>query len=219
MCCNTLTKEIVEECPSPEAGVLLWFDFQAQLLVNQLKPTIMDYSWITTSWTAILMVIISSIGIYSAVILFTRLSGLRSFSKMSSFDFAMTVAVGSVIATTVLNENIPLIQAIVGLGALYALQIGVAKLRWTSPLIDKLVDNQPILLMKGSKILDENLKSTKVTPNDLRAKLREANVTDFNQIKAVVLETTGDISVLHSKDFSQELDDDLLYNVRGWNSN
>ena len=176
----------------------------------------MEYSWITTSWTAILMVIISSIGIYIAVILFTRLSGLRSFSKMSSFDFAMTVAVGSVIAATILNENIPLILAIVGLGALYVLQIGVAKLRGISPLINNLVDNQPVLLMKGSHILEENLKSTKVTPDDLRAKLREANVTDFSQILAVVLETTGDISVLHTKDSSQELDDDLLTNVKGW---
>ena len=184
---------------------------------NYLKPTIMDYSWITTSWTAILMVIISSIGIYIAVILFTRLSGLRSFSKMSSFDFAMTVAIGSVIATTILNGEIPLIQAIVGLGALYILQIGVAKLRGISPLINNLVDNQPVLLMNGSRILDENLKSTKVTPDDLRAKLREANVTDFSQILAVVLETTGDISVLHSKDGSQKLDDDILSHVKGWN--
>ena len=165
------------------------------------------------------MVIISSIGIYIAVILFTRLSGLRSFSKMSSFDFAMTVAVGSVIAATILNENIPLILAIVGLGALYVLQIGVAKLRGISPLINNLVDNQPVLLMKGSHILEENLKSTKVTPDDLRAKLREANVTDFSQILAVVLETTGDISVLHTKDSSQELDDELLTNVRGWDIN
>lgn len=178
----------------------------------------MDYSWLTTSWTAILMVIISSIGIYAAVILFTRLSGLRSFSKMSSFDFAMTVAVGSLIATAIIAKDPPLFQAIVALGALYVLQIGIAKLRGISPLIDNLVDNQPILLMKGAQILDENLKITKVTPDDLRAKLREANVTDFNQIKAVVLETTGDISVLHTTDSSQELDDNLLSNVRGWDS-
>jgi len=59
----------------------------------------------------------------------------------------------------------------------------------------------------GPLILDENLKATKVTPDDLRAKLREANVTDYRQIKAVVLETTGDISVLHTKDSSQILDD------------
>ncbi len=176
----------------------------------------MDYTWLTTSWTAILMVIISSIGIYIAVIFFTRLSGLRSFSKMSSFDFAMTVAVGSLVASAILTNDPPLSQAVIALGALYALQIGIAKLRGISPLVDNLVDNQPILLMRGAQILDENLKSTKVTHDDLRAKLREANVTDFSQIKAVVLETTGDISVLHTRDSSQVLDDDLLSNVKGW---
>ncbi len=177
----------------------------------------MDYSWLTTTWTEIIMVLISAIGIYIAVILFTRLSGLRSFSKMSSFDFAMTVAVGSLIATTILTEDPPLIQAIIGLGALYILQIGIAKLRGVSPLINKLVDNQPILLMKGQHMLDENLKATKVTPDDLRAKLREANVTDLSQIKAVIMETTGDISVLHSNDTSQKLNDFLLSDVKGWN--
>lgn len=177
----------------------------------------MDYSWLTTTWTQILMVTISSIGIYIALIVFTRIAGLRSFSKLSSFDFAVTVAVGSVIATTILTEDPPLFQAVIALGLLYFLRNGIAKLRKISPFVSKLVDNEPTLLMRGSDMIDENLKKTKVTPDDLRAKLRSANVTDLSQIKAVVLETTGDISVLHSKDSSLELDDYLLSNVEGWN--
>lgn len=66
-------------------------------------------------------------------------------------------------------------------------------------------------------MLEENLKVTKVTPDELRAKLREANVIDLNHVKAVVLETTGDISVMHSRDPSQKPDDDILSNVKGWN--
>lgn len=178
----------------------------------------MDYSWLNSTWKDITMVLVSSIGIYIALIVFTRIAGLRSFSKLSSFDFAVTVVVGSLIATTILTENPPLIQAIVALGILYVLRNIVAKLRGVSPFISKLVDNEPTLLMKGPQMIDENLKATKVTPDDLRAKLREANVTDLNQIKAVVLETTGDISVLHSKDSSQKLDDYLLTNVIGWDA-
>lgn len=177
----------------------------------------MDYSWITTTWTEALMVLFSTIGIYIALIVFTRLAGLRSFSKLSSFDFAITIAVGSVVATTILTKNPPLLQATIGLGLLYFLRNAIAKLRGISPFISKLVDNQPILLMKGSVMLEENLKVTKVTPDELKAKLREANVIDLNQVKAVVLETTGDISVLHSKDSSQKVDDDILSNVKGWN--
>lgn len=177
----------------------------------------MDLSWIKTSLNAYLMVILSTVGIYLALILFTRIAGLRSFSKMSSFDFAITVAIGSIIASTVLSKDPPLLQAIVALGILYAVQMTVAAWRGNSTLMSKLVDNEPLLLMDGTQILDQNLKKAKVTHNDLRAKLREANVTQLSQVKAVVMEATGDVSVLHNSDKDHELDTQLLKEVRGWN--
>lgn len=174
----------------------------------------MDLSWIKTTVDTSVMVVLSTVGIYVALILFTRIAGLRSFSKISSFDFAITVAIGSIVATTILTKNPPLIQAIVALGVLYAIQMTVANLRGSSTAMSKLVDNEPILLMNGTTILENNLKKTKVTYDDLRAKLREANVTQINQVKAVVMETTGDISVLHHEDKDHELDPMLLENVR-----
>lgn len=176
----------------------------------------MDYSWITTTWTAVLMASLSAIGIYVSLILFTRIAGLRSFSKMSSFDFAITVAIGSVIASTILSDSPPLLLAFTALATLYILQIMVASLRGSSSLVAKLVNNQPLLLMKGTKILEENLKEAKVTHADLRAKLREANATQLSQVKAVVMESTGDIAVLHNEDPDHEVDDILLREVRGW---
>ena len=68
--------------------------------------------------------------------------------------------------------------------------------------------------MKGSGILEDNLKRARVTKGDLRAKLREANVTRRSQIRAVVFETTGDISVLHSEEEDPEVEDWLLEDVR-----
>ena len=173
----------------------------------------MDLSWLLTSNSAILMVIISAVGIYISLILFTRISGVRSFSKMSSFDFATTVAIGSVIASTILLENPPLLQSIVALGSLFILQMTVARFRNFS-FMQKLVDNRPILLMNGTDILEENMKSARVTRKDLISKLREANITQFSQIKAVVMETTGDISVLHHEDKDHEIDDVILEDVR-----
>lgn len=165
------------------------------------------------------MVILTTIGIYVTLIIFTRMAGLRSFSKMSSFDFAMTVAVGSLIASTIITENPPLLQAMVALAMLFILQMVVARLRGKSKTVIYAVDNQPLLLMRGSEILDENMKEAKVTEDDLRAKLREANVTHLSQVKAVVMEATGDISVLHNQDTEHTLDDLLLKNVRGWHLN
>ena len=178
----------------------------------------MDFTWIYTSWSSVLMVILSTVGIYIALIAYTRIAGLRSFSKMSSFDFAITVAFGSVVASTILAKDPPLLQAVVGLGSLYAIQMIVSNLRGSSSMMSAIVDNEPLLLMKGTEIIEENLEKAKVTHDDLRSKLREANVTQMHQIHAVVMEATGDIAVMHNEDPDHKLDDELLKSVRGWDS-
>lgn len=171
--------------------------------------------WFDTSGTGILAVILSAIGVYAAVIALTRVAGLRSFSKMSSFDFVMTVAIGSLVASAVLLEDPPLLRAVFALATVYGLQYGVAWLRRASPRFSSLIDNEPLLLMDGPEVLEENLRKARVTKDDLRAKLREANVLDPRQIRAVVLETTGDITVLHGDPNGPELDPGLLRGVRG----
>jgi uncharacterized membrane protein YcaP (DUF421 family) len=183
------------------------------VLIKTQKIYSMDYSWITTSFSSALMVILSAIVIYVALILFTRLAGVRSFSKMSSFDFAVTVAIGSLVASTVLTKDPPLLQAILALGVLFLIQTIVGSLRDRS-FVRGLVDNKPILLMDGTEIVQENMKKARVTHEDLLGKLREANVTQFSHIKAVVMETTGDISVLHHPDQDHNIDDELLQDVR-----
>jgi len=164
-------------------------------------------NFINLSWVEIF---ITATGIFLAVILFTRIAGKRSFSKMSSFDFAMTVAIGSIIATTVLSSSVSLIQGVTGLLSVYVLQISAALLR-RFEFFQKVLDNTPLLLMDGEKILEHNLRKARVTESDLRSKLREANVIKLSQVKAVVFETTGTISVLQSE--GTELDSWLLKDI------
>ncbi len=168
--------------------------------------------WFEASTTSIIAIVLTAIGIYIATILFTRLAGKRSFSKMSSFDFAMTVAIGSIIATTVLSKSVSLLQGIVGLAAVYVLQISVAMVR-RFKVVQKIIDNEPLLLMDGEEILHNNLRKARVTEADLRSKLREANVLELSQIRAVIFECTGDIAVLHTKDEDVKVEDWLLKGV------
>jgi len=166
---------------------------------------------IELSWSTVGQIAISALGIYLAVIIMTRICGKRSFSKMSSFDFAMTVAVGSIIATTVLSSTVNMVEGVVGLVAVYLLQITAALAR-RNKTVRNLMDNSPLLLMDGDTILEDNLRKARVTQGDLRSKLREANVTALSNVKAVVFETTGDISVLH-KDGEEPLDLWLMKDV------
>lgn len=160
-------------------------------------------------------VFFAAFGIYVSLILFTRITGLRSFSKLSSFDFAITVAFGSIIAGVVISKDPPLFPAILGLASLYFFQMALSFLRRRFSLISSVVDNQPLLLMTGGEIIEENMHIAKITKADLRAKLREANVIEYDEIFAVVMETTGDVSVLHGDPSKKELEPELLDGVRG----
>jgi len=165
---------------------------------------------LSASWSALALAAFSSAAIFATVILYTRLTGLRSFSKMSSFDFASTVAIGSTMAAVGMSGSSLLIGVVV-LATFYGIQATVALLRRRFR-FEAVVDNDPMLLMVGHRMLDDHLDRTRVTENDIRAKLREANVYNYDSLKAVILETTGDISVIHGED---SLDPSIFSDVRG----
>ena len=118
-------------------------------------------------------------------------------------------------ASSILNKNPPLVQSAVGIAAVYALQfaLGTARRRWAW--VQRAVDNEPLLLMDGPEMLPENMRKGRVTEDDLWGKLREANVLNTNQVRAVVMETTGDITVLHGDPGGTALQPRLLTGVRG----
>lgn len=166
--------------------------------------------WLGTSWAEAGLVALSGLVIFAMVILFTRIVGLRSFSKMSSFDFAMTVAVGSLMASTATSPSTTLLNGIIGLGVFYLAQLLIARARLRFR-VSQVVDNTPLLLMHDGEVLHEHMHRARISDRDLRAKLRQAGVTDPRQVLAVVLETTGDVSILQGEG---PLDPGLMTDVR-----
>lgn len=140
------------------------------------------------------------------VVLLVRINGLRSFSKMTNFDFVMTVAIGSLLAGASQSTGWPgFLQTMIAMAMLFVIQYSTARIRKTSDRFEAIMQNTPVLLMRDGIILQDALTKTRVAESDLIAKLREANVLDFSQVRAVVLETTGDISVLHGEQCSEDL--------------
>jgi uncharacterized membrane protein YcaP (DUF421 family) len=150
-------------------------------------------------------VLLSAFGL-TWIILLVRLVGLRSFSKMTNFDFVMTVAMGSLLAGASQSQSWPaLLQTLAAMASLFATQYIVARLRRKSAHFDELVQNTPVILMRDGIVLHNALRKTRVSEEDLMAKLREANALELSSVRAVVLETTGDISVLHGPRVDERL--------------
>lgn len=144
------------------------------------------------------------------VVLVVRIIGLRAFSKMTAFDFVVTVATGSLLAgASQATSWAAYLQATVSVASLLLVQYLVAELRGSSRRFANLVQNAPVLLMHDGEILHRALQATRVAEDDLIAKLRERNVLKFSDVSAVVLETTGDISVLQGGEVQALLLDDV----------
>ena len=140
------------------------------------------------------------------VVILVRVNGLRSFSKMTNFDFVMTVAIGSLLAGASQSTSwSSFAQTILAMAALFLVQYVTARMRKTFDQFETLMQNKPVVLMRDGKMLPEALAATRVARGDLIAKLREANVLDLSKVRAVILETTGDISVLHGNECSESL--------------
>jgi uncharacterized membrane protein YcaP (DUF421 family) len=140
------------------------------------------------------------------VVVLVRINGLRSFSKMTNFDFVMTVAVGSLLAGASQSTNwTAFVQTLSAMAALFLVQYLAARLRKASSTFASLMQNQPVVLMRDGRIIEEALAETRVAKDDLIAKLREANALDFSKVRAVILETTGDVSVLHGETCAEEV--------------
>jgi uncharacterized membrane protein YcaP (DUF421 family) len=145
------------------------------------------------------------------VVLLIRVVGLRSLSKMTPFDFVMTIAQGSLVAgASQATEWSGFGQPLAAMTGLFAIQWLAARLRKQSDAVENLLQNEPVLLMKDGEFIAAALDRTRVGRADLRAKLREANVLSLSQVRAAVLETTGDVSVLHG----DKLEETLLEGVQ-----
>lgn len=144
------------------------------------------------------------------LVLGTRIVGLRAFSKMSGYDFAITVAMGSVLAGSVLTAGVDALHGGIAIVVLFAVQMVLSRLRihtWAG----QAMDNAPLLIMEKGEIFEDNLRAAKMTRGDLIGKLREANALNFDEVHAVIFEATGDVSVLHG---DSALDGRLLDGVR-----
>ncbi len=129
----------------------------------------MDWQrWLVIDVQQLIGIFLSVVIFYFCLILFTRIVGLRSFSKLSSYDFAMTVGIGSILASTVLSSSPSLLQGLFAVGMLFLLQALISLIRRQIKPAKALLDNQPIILMAHGEYFWDNLKEANLSTSDVQ---------------------------------------------------
>lgn len=152
------------------------------------------------SWDGVWRTLVVGFFAYAALVLILRISGKRTLSKMNAFDLIVTVALGSTLATILLNKNVALVEGISAFFILVALQYLVAWLSIRSDGFRKMIKSDPKLLFYQGKYLKENIIIERVLEVEILQAARSSGIDSMNQVEAVVLETDGSISVIKKSD-------------------
>lgn len=153
-------------------------------------------------WFGLWRVLIVGTLAYFALVLVLRVSGKRTLSKMNAFDFVVTVALGSTLATILLSKDVALAEGVVAFALLIYLQYAITWLSVRSGWVRGLVKAEPSLLFFNGRFLDEAMQRERVTEEEIRASVRSQGLAEMEDAMAVVLETDGSMTVMKNQDHS-----------------
>lgn len=148
------------------------------------------------TWLGLIRVIVVGVFAYLGLMLWLRISGKRTLSKWNAFDFVVTIALGSTLATVLLSKDVALVEGIFAFVVLIGLQYIITWLTVRSPMVQRIIKAEPTLLLRRGQFLSEALKSQRVTESEVRAAVRGAGIAAIEEVEAVVLETDGSVSVI-----------------------
>src|SRR5688572_7732040 len=128
------------------------------------------------SWDSILRTAVIAPLSYFGLLLMLRAVGSRALSQLNAFDLIVTVALGSTLATAILTKNVPLADGLLGFAMLIGLQWAITKLSMRFKPFRKFVKTEPKLLYFKGQYLEQELKQSGITEDEILQVVRSAGI-------------------------------------------
>jgi uncharacterized membrane protein YcaP (DUF421 family) len=149
-----------------------------------------------SNFEGIQRIVIIAIFSYASLVIFLRVSGKRTLSKLNAFDLVITMAMGTTLATTILNSKVTWVKGTTAFLVLIALQYLVAKLTVRLPWFENIIKSEPQVLFKEGEFKEEVMRKERVPKSAILQAMRSQGLGSMKQVKEVFLESDGSISVI-----------------------
>ncbi|SES05494.1 Protein of unknown function [Gracilibacillus ureilyticus] len=149
-----------------------------------------------SDYNTLLNILIKGVCVYIFIILALKIFGKRSLAKLNAFDFIVTIALGSILASTLTNSKVTVSDGFVSILIVLFLQYLVSNFAVKIPFLNKFIKSEPALLYYEDKFLTKALEKERVQKEEIMQAVRESGEDDMSQIKQVILETNGSLSVI-----------------------
>ena len=133
--------------------------------------------------------------LYLVLIFSIRLMGKRQIGQMEASEFVVTMLVANLASIPMQDSGIPLFSGLVPILVVLGMELVMSCAILKSVRFRKLLCGKPVILIDNGKILQENLRKTRITLDELTGHLREKDVLDLRSVQYAILETNGNLSV------------------------
>ncbi len=135
--------------------------------------------------------------VYLILLVLMRVSGRRTMAQATPFDFVLLLIVAETTQQALLGDDFSIVNAVVLFTTLIGMDIAFSHLKGWSPMIAKLIDGRPTLLIHDGRIDERALRKTRVGTDDIMVAARNQHgLARIDQIKHAVLETDSGVSVI-----------------------
>ena len=147
------------------------------------------------NWEGIVRTVLVGALAYATLVLFLRIAGKRSLAKLNAFDLVVTVALGSVLASILLQESIALAEGATAIATLLALQYLVTAASVRSGRFARIIRSEPSLLVRDGAWCRDAMNRERLTEDEVLSAVRNAGSRDLAPVEYVILEGDGSLSV------------------------
>jgi len=111
--------------------------------------------------------------VYLFLLVLLRLSGKRSLAQITTFDFVLLLIISETADTALLGRNNSSTHAFLLITTLVITDIGLSLLKQRFPLLERLVDDVPLIVVQDGKPLKDRMSKARVDEDDVLSAARE----------------------------------------------
>lgn len=165
-------------------------------------------------WSGIVHTLLVGALAYVLLLLTLRVSGKRTIAKMNIYDFIVSVAIGSTLATSLLSQGVVLAEALTAFVVLSAMQFIVSVAQIWSHRVARLINGEPTLLVHRGELLESAMRAERITEQEVLAAIRSKGFSQLHEVEALVFETDGTFSATERRPTAGP--SSILRNVPGY---
>jgi uncharacterized membrane protein YcaP (DUF421 family) len=133
---------------------------------------------------------------YVFIVFVMRVMGRRELSSLSPADLILLVVLGDLIQSGVTQSDMSMTGVTIAISTFVLLTIALSYLAYRFPRARKVIDGEPLIVVQDGKPIERNLRSERLTLDDVMAEARAAGIERLGEIKWAVLEAGGTMSFI-----------------------